>query len=112
MGEAELLKKLNVIQYHQKLIVSLLDNPKEDFYKLVIKQGLAEEDVHEFYILCERLSIGLEEQKAEGFVYYHPLYQQFTDSLHRNLSAKEVIQACISQGVYLTLMYELKNYIS
>lgn len=111
MEESEVIKKLSLIQYHQRLLVSMFEKTEEEFYKLVIVYGLTEEEVLEFYDLCDRLSIELEEQKAEGFVYFHPLYQKFTDLIHQNLSAKEVICACISQKLYLPLMNELQKYV-
>ncbi|WP_442599077.1 DUF1878 family protein [Neobacillus sp. D3-1R] len=111
MEESEVLKKLQLIQYHQQLIVSMLEKSKDEFYKLVIKHGLTEEEVYEFFQLCENMSIELEKQKAEGFVYFHPLYQQFSDTLNRKLSIKEVIMACITQNLFLPLMSELKTYI-
>jgi hypothetical protein len=111
MEESEVLKKLSLIQYHQSLIVDMLQKSGEEFSKLVIKQQLSEEDVIEFHSLCENLSNLLQEQKAEGFVYYHPLYSYFADRLPCRLSVKEVIYACISQNLYLPLMDELKKYI-
>lgn len=111
MEESEVLKKLKLIQYHQMLIVSMLEKSKDEFNKLVIKHGLMEEEVNEFFQLCERLSIDLEEQKAEGFVNFHPLYQQFSDSLNSKLPVNEVIIACISQNLFLPLMKKLETYL-
>lgn len=111
MEESEVLQKLRLIQYHQKLIVSMLEKSNDEFYKLVIKNGLMEEEVNDFFQHCEKLSIDLEEQKAEGFVYFHPLYQHFSDSLNRKLSVKEVINACVTQNLFVPLMKELKTYI-
>lgn len=110
MEESEVLKELSLIRYHQRLIVDMLDRSDKDFYKLIIFYGLSEVEVKEFFDLCDSLSMELEEQKAEGFVYYHPLYRQFLERLNKKLSAKEVIHACISQKLYLTLMVELENY--
>lgn len=110
LEESEVLKELSLIRYHQRLIVDMLDRSDKDFYKLIIFYGLSEVEVKEFFDLCESLSMELEEQKAEGFVYYHPLYRQFLERLNKKLSAKEVIHACISQKLYLTLMVELENY--
>lgn len=111
LEESEVLKKLKLIQYHQMLIVSMLEKSKDEFNKLVIKHGLMEEEVNEFFQLCERLSIDLEEQKAEGFVNFHPLYQQFSDSLNSKLPVNEVIIACISQNLFLPLMKKLETYL-
>lgn len=111
MEESEVLKKLAQIQYHQKLIISMINSPCQSFNKLIVEKELSEEEVKEYYQLCERLSIELEEQKAEGFVYFHPLYHMFCSSLNHKLPPKETIHACLAQGLFLTLMGEFKNYI-
>jgi hypothetical protein len=111
MEDSEVLKELSILRYHQRLIVEMLDRSDKEFYKLVIYYGLSEVEVKEFFDLCERLNMELEAQKAEGFVYFHPLYRLFLERLNIKLSAKEVIHACISQKLYKTLMEELGNYI-
>jgi hypothetical protein len=111
MEETEVLRKLAQIQYHQKLIVSMIHSPNQNFHKLIVENELFEEEVKEFYQLCEKLSIELEEQKAEGFVYFHPLYHMFSTSLNSKLSPTETINACLAQGIFLPLMEEFKNYI-
>jgi hypothetical protein len=111
LEESEVLRELSLLRYHQRLIVEMLDRPDKEFYKLVIYYGLTEVEVKEFFDLCESLNMKLEEQKAEGFVYFHPLYRLFLERLNKKLSAKEVIHACISQKLYKPLMAELENYL-
>jgi hypothetical protein len=110
LEESEVLRELALIRYHQRLIVDMLAHSNSEFFKLVIYYGLTEEEVQEFYKLCDDLNMELEEQKAEGFVYYHPLYLQFKEALNSKISPKEVIHACISQRMYLPLMEELQKY--
>jgi hypothetical protein len=110
LEESNVLKELALIRYHQRLIVDMLAHSKSDFSKLVIYYGLMEEEVQDFYKLCDKMNMELEEQKAEGFVYFHPLYLQFKKELNSKLCPKEVIHACISQRMYLSLMEELKKY--
>ena len=52
-----------------------------NFIDLIIEKSLGEEDVRKFRNYCDKLSIKLEEQKAEGFVYFHPLFKEFTMKL-------------------------------
>ncbi|MHC0036798.1 DUF1878 family protein [Pseudoneobacillus sp. C159] len=111
MAELEFLNELAVIRYHQRLIVQMLEKSDEQFYKLIIKYGLSEAEVHEFYQLCEKMNMELENQKAEGFVYFHPLYHQFKAKINPKLPAVEVIKACITQNIYLDLMHELIKYV-
>jgi hypothetical protein len=110
MNEQELLQRIQLLEYHQNLLVMLLDNPKLDFYKLIIKSGLKEQDVQQFFLLCDKLNIKWEEQKAEGFVYFHPLFAELSASLPPNLNVNEVIQACLNQKLYDDLFQELQKY--
>ena len=111
MNEKMLFEKLQMLEYHQSLLLKMIKNTNDQFYKLVIEKSLSEQDVKQFYKQCEGLSKELEEQKAEGFVYFHPLYKRFTSRLHPNLQAEEVIQACLCQKLFLPLMQELKKYL-
>jgi hypothetical protein len=111
LAESEVLNELAAIRYHQRLIVQMLEKSDEQFYKLIIKYGLSEEEVQEFYQLCEKMNMELENQKAEGFVYFHPLYHQFKANINSKISADEVIKACINQKLFLDLMNELVKYI-
>ena len=106
-----LLERINLLEYHQKLLLQLLINPNLAFYKLIIEKGLTEKEVKDFFQLCDKMSIQLEEQKAEGYVYFHPLFNEFADSLPGNLSVNEAIMACLTQNLYEFLFQELKKYI-
>ncbi|MED3551453.1 DUF1878 family protein [Cytobacillus praedii] len=106
-----LMEKINKLEYHQKLLLKVIENPNHSFYKLVVEKSLAEKDVKVFNQICEELNIKWEEQKAEGFVYFHPLYKEFEKRLHPNLTAYEVIYACIKQQLFLPLMIELRRYL-
>jgi hypothetical protein len=111
MFEDELLERLNRLEYHQSLLLKMVEGSKARFDMLVIEKGLSERDVQIFYKQCEQLSMELEEQKAEGFVYFHPLFNKFQEELHPRLKVEEVIHACILQKLFLLLMDELKRYI-
>lgn len=104
-----LVEKLIQIEYHQKLLLTMIKETKLSFYKLVIEKSLKEVDVEAIYKLCDELSIDLQEQKAEGFVHFHPLFEKFKTSLHPNLQAEEVIQSCLNQRLYMPLMEELSK---
>jgi hypothetical protein len=111
MSEQELLNRILILEYHQKLLLKLLNNPKLEFYKLIIEYGLSEQETQEFFSLCAKLSIKMEEQKAEGFVYFHPLFEEFSTSLPLKLNTKEVLHACVTQQLYEPLIQELIRYI-
>lgn len=111
MFEDELLERLKRLEYHQSLLLRMVGNSKAKFDMLVIERGLSERDVQVFYRNCEQLSMKLEEQKAEGFVYFHPLFNKFKEELHPRLQVENVIHACILQKIFLPLMDELKRYL-
>ncbi|MEH7072431.1 DUF1878 family protein [Neobacillus drentensis] len=111
MNENELLKRINVLEYHQKLLIKLLNDPSLELYKLIIENGISEQEVGQFYSLCDKMNIKLEEQKAEGYVHFHPLFHELSSSLPPTLRIKEVINACLTQKVYLSLFQELLKYV-
>lgn len=106
-----LLEKIDRLEYHQSLLIDIILNNKNHFHKLIIEKSLNRRDVEEFYKLCEEMSIEMEKQKAEGFVYFHPLFEEFKLRLHPNLHVEAVIRACLSQQIYEPLMKEFKNYL-
>jgi hypothetical protein len=111
MNYEALVEKIDKLEYHQQLILKILGNTSHHFYRLVIEKSLSKEDVEAFFKLCDELSINLDEQKAEGFVHFHPLFNKFKVGLHPHLRAEEVIQACLSQQLYTPLMAELSKYV-
>jgi len=111
MDERELLRRIRLLEYHQKLLLKLLNNPKLEFNKLIIENGISEQEVENFFKLCEEMCKKMAEQKAEGFVYFNPLFDEFSTSLPLTLPTEEVIQACLRQNLFESLMLELKKYI-
>jgi hypothetical protein len=111
MDERELMERIKLLEYHQKLLLKLITNPKLEFYKLIIEKGISEKEVQNFFKLCEGIRIKMEEQKAEGFVYFDPLFDEFATSLPLTLKTEEVIRACLSQNLFESLMLEFKKYI-
>ncbi|WP_147533114.1 DUF1878 family protein [Bacillus marasmi] len=111
MNHEDFIQRLLRLEYHQQLLLNMVGNTKQQFFKLVIKKSLSEEEVEAFFELCENLSIELDEQKAEGFVHFNPLLVKFKEGLHPNLRVDEVIQACLTQQLYTPLMAELSKYL-
>jgi hypothetical protein len=111
MNEQDLMERIRLLEYHQKLLLKLLENPKLDFYKLIIEHQISEQEVVKFFYLCDELHKKMEEQKAEGFVYFHPLFNKLSTSLPNNLDVKEMVQACVNQKLFESLFLEFKKYI-
>lgn len=106
-----LIDKINKLEYQQKLFLKIIENEDHQFYKLVIENSLGEKDVDAFNRICEKMSKELEEQKAEGFVHFHPLFKEFIRHLHPRFQADKVVRACIKQRLFLPLMEEFRKYI-
>jgi hypothetical protein len=105
----EIRKRLENLEFQQKLLLRMIPDKGYDFYRLIIKKGLSEAEVHNFYNLCEKLNNHSQEQKAEGFVFFAPLFKEFTEKLDPRLAPEEVIEACIAQGLYPLLMEQLRR---
>lgn len=106
-----IVEKIKMLEYHQSLLLKMNKSTSEAFFKLIIEKSLSEEEVNQFYKKCDQLSKQYKEQKAEGFVYFQPLFEKFIRELHPKLDAKEVIFACLTQGLYVPIMTEFKKYL-
>jgi hypothetical protein len=106
---SELLERIEKLEYQQKLLMEMMPERGYEFYRLVIRKGLSEKDVKDFYLLCEVLNMQCQEQKAEGFVFFAPLFKEFVENLDRRLPVQEVIEACLAQRLYSSLMEQLKR---
>ncbi|WP_419159706.1 DUF1878 family protein [Rossellomorea sp. BNER] len=105
----ELLKRIEKIEYYHSLLMEIVRKEEYSFYRLVMERDLSQKEVEDFYSLCEDLNKKSKEQKAEGFVFFAPLFQEFTLNLHPKLQPKEVIESCIKQNLYLELMIHLNK---
>jgi hypothetical protein len=104
-----LLQRINLLEFHQRLLIKLISNPHYDFFRLIIENGLSEREVNNFYRLCDELSVKLAEQKAEGYVHFHPLLNQLSASLPAPLKIEEVVKACLQQKLFEPLFMEYES---
>jgi hypothetical protein len=107
----ELLKRIERLEYHQQLLIQLVDHTKKTFTKLIIQKNLGPEEVEEFHRLCEYLNKKMKEQKAEGFLYFHPLLKEFSEKVNKKLDVHETIECCLNEGLHLELMREFIKYL-
>lgn len=108
----ELLKRIERLEYHQQLLLDLINTEHYPFTKLIIQKEMDKEEVFEFYQLCEYMSNNLQEQKAEGFLNFYPLLKEFSEKLNRKLEVKETVESCLQQNMYVELMTEFQKYLS
>jgi hypothetical protein len=112
MNEHEiLLQRIDLLEYHQKLLLMLLIDSKLELYKLVIENGITKQEIERFYFSCNEILIKLAKQKAEGYVYFYPLFDELSAALPVKLDMNEVINACLKQNLYLPLFQEFRKYI-
>ncbi|SDN12828.1 DUF1878 family protein [Bacillus sp. OK048] len=105
----ELTSRVKLLEYHQRLLLKMLSAPNLEFYRLVIENGISEQEVQAFNKLCEEMNIKMEEQKAEGFLHFHPLFIEFLNHLPEKLDVQEVIQSCLQQHLYEPLFIEFNK---
>ncbi len=72
---------------------------------------MTREEVEAIFNLCELLSNKLSMEKAEGFMNFQPLFSQLERNLTPKLSIKELVESCLTQGLYENLMQEIKKFI-
>lgn len=111
MNEQDLIRRIHLLEYHQKLLLKIIVNPQFDFYRLIVEKGISEQETEAFYKLCDRLCTQMEEQKAEGFLHFYPLFNEFAASLPSNFQADETVRACLTQDLFPALMHEFKKYM-
>ncbi|MBM7659927.1 hypothetical protein JOC85_000694 [Bacillus mesophilus] len=104
-------KRIERLEYYQKLMLELVDLESWPLHHLVMKRKLSEEEVEELFYLCEELTVEYKNQKAEGFVGFTPLLQDFIGRLNEKLSPLETIEALHKEQLYQPLMLILKHTI-
>ncbi len=104
-------KRIERLEYYQKLLLQMMNPNKYPFYKMVIEKGLTEHEVRTLFTCCEELTKEFEIQKQMGFVEFRSLLVQFVGMLHPRLTPKETIESLLQQGFYVPLMTQLMRNI-
>ncbi|MEI5906449.1 DUF1878 family protein [Bacillus spongiae] len=105
----EIVKRIEMLEFHQQLMISMLNTNGREFDYLIIKKRLSKQEVDDFFMLCEEMNKKRETQKADQFVFYTPLFNEFKEKIHSNLPVEETINACLKQNIYSELMMLLKK---
>lgn len=106
-----LMERIETLEYHMRLAAQALDKTPYEFNKLVIANNLTKEETGRLFSLCDDMHNLMEEQKAEGFLNFHPLFKEFSSKLTPKLNPEEVVLACLKQQLFLPLMNEFKKFI-
>ncbi|RDU35300.1 hypothetical protein DRW41_18625 [Neobacillus piezotolerans] len=111
MDVREIAERLRTVEYHLRLMADALGGTEHQFTKLVVQNNLSEKETESFFSLCEEMNKRMEEQKAEGFLNFHPLFNEFSSLLTSKLNPRDAVYACINEKVYLSLMLEFKKFV-
>lgn len=103
--------RLKRLEYHQSLMLEMINPNEKPFNYLIIKAGLHEEDTNKIVEHCEELSKKYEKQKAEGFVVFTQLLTEFANMLSPNLELEGTIEALLKQNMFIPLMNEFKKLL-
>ena len=107
-----LMKRIKQLEYQQKILLKMIHPTGHEFDRLIISCSLTEEEVNDFFLLCEKYTLKLKEEKAESYyVYYAPLYHEFIKNLNPKLKPEIVIPACVKQNLFPELMKVLEKNI-
>lgn len=101
------LKKVNTLEFHNELLLKMIDSEKHPFFTLVILNGLSKQEMKETFALCEEVNERLNKQDEAGFLDYTPLLTHFVGMLNPKLPVKETMNALLAQGFYRELMEKL-----
>jgi hypothetical protein len=97
-------ERLAKLEFHMELLLKHIRLDQYPFDALVIQNKVGRKEVLELMDLCEKLSIEMEKQKAEGFVTFAPLLTEFHQKLHPDLPLEKTIHAMKAQRLYEPLM--------
>ncbi|MGM9924042.1 MAG: DUF1878 family protein [Bacillus sp. (in: firmicutes)] len=107
----QLQKRIETLEYHQQLLVRMLKHSDEQLYYLIIVNNLSKQETDSLLTACETLSKKMQKQKAEGYVTFYPLLNELKSHLPKSISPHELVDACLTQGVYVALMRSMKELL-
>lgn len=103
------IEKDERLPFYMHLLLKIKEIENYPFTKLVIENGLSEEEYQEIVHLLALLNEKYEIQKEEGFLDYTSLLIQFAGMLNYKLDPEETIIALKKEGCYPELMEELSK---
>lgn len=90
--------RLDKIEYHNRLLAKMYDsNRSYPFYRMVIEEGLTEEEVESVFLLCDEIQQKMHEQMEEGLLSRTSLLTHFVGMLDIKLKPIPTIKAIKAQ---------------
>ena len=102
-------EEIEMLRFHQRLLLKLIRNPQAKLDYLFVEKNFTRREAEELHALCDMLSKRYEIEKAEGYMNFRPLFSQLEKNLNPKTTIKECIEACLSQGVYVSFMKEMEK---
>ncbi|AOH53840.1 hypothetical protein ABE28_005720 [Peribacillus muralis] len=100
-------EEIDILRFHQGLLLNLIRNPKARLDFLLVEKNFTKKEADDLLELCDILSKRYEIEKAEGYMNFRPLFNQFERKVNPKITIKECIDACLSQGLYVSFMREM-----
>ncbi|MFJ7752388.1 DUF1878 family protein [Peribacillus muralis] len=100
-------EEIDILRFHQGLLLNLIRNPKARLDFLLVEKNFTKKEAEDLLELCDILSKRYEIEKAEGYMNFRPLFNQFERKVNPKITTKECIDACLSQGLYVSFMREM-----
>ncbi|MFB6801098.1 DUF1878 family protein [Peribacillus butanolivorans] len=102
-------EEIEILRFHQQLLLNLIRNPEAKLDFLFVEKNFTKKEAEELLDTCDILSKRFEIEKAEGYMNFRPLFIQFEKRLNPKITIKECINACLSQGLYVSFMKEMNR---
>ncbi|MET3317296.1 UNVERIFIED_ORG: hypothetical protein ABIC97_000380 [Peribacillus simplex] len=102
-------EEIEILRFHQQLLLNLIRNPEAKLDFLFVEKNFTKKEAEELLGACDILSKRFEIEKAEGYMNFRPLFIQFEKRLNPKITIKECINACLSQGLYVSFMKEMNR---
>ncbi|MFF2288451.1 DUF1878 family protein [Peribacillus butanolivorans] len=102
-------EEIEILRFHQQLLLNLIRNPEAKLDFLFVEKNFTKKEAEELLEICDILSKRFEIEKAEGYMNFRPLFIQFEKRLNPKITIKECINACLSQGLYVSFMKEMNR---
>ncbi|WP_110929014.1 DUF1878 family protein [Bacillus massiliglaciei] len=103
-------QEIETLRYHQKLLMNVIKQPAAKLDLLFVERNFTEKESEELLKICEVMSKKYEIEKAEGFVHFQPLFVQLEEIVNPKIKVKELVQACLSQGLFIPFMTEMAQF--
>ncbi|PJN86717.1 DUF1878 family protein [Bacillus sp. mrc49] len=100
-------EEIDILRFHQGLLLNLIRNPEARLDFLFVEKNFTKLEAEALLGLCDILSKRYEIEKAEGYMNFRPLFNQLERKVNPKITTKECIDACLSQGLYVSFMREM-----